>query len=238
MKVAIIPARGGSKRIPGKNLKLFAGNPIISYSIDAAFKTKLFDRIIVSTDSQEIAAVANQYGAETPFIRPPEISDDHTMLPPVLIHALCWLENNDSPIDYICCILPTAPLINPEFMIDGFAKLISEKTSSVISVTTFPFPISRAFKMNAHGRLEMYWPKHEFTRSNDLAEAYHDAGQFYWLDTKTFYQTERIFNDDAIPVVIPRYLVQDIDTEEDWLTAERMYLCFVNRKDISNKDLS
>ena len=223
-KVAIIPARGGSKRIPGKNIKPFAGRPIIAYSIEAALATELFDRVIVSTDSEEIADVALQYGAKVPFIRPPEIADDYTMLPSVLKHALDCLKEHLAPLDYFCCILPTAPFIRPQFIQKGYERLIKKQVSSVISVTTFPFPIFRAFKLRKGGNLEMLWPEHEFTRSNDLEEAYHDAGQFYWLDTEKFFKHQRIFTSDAIPVFLPRYLVQDIDTVEDWKTAEQMYL--------------
>ena len=223
MKTAIIPARGGSKRIPRKNIKLFAGRPIIAYSIEAALATELFDKVIVSTDSKEIGDVARRHGAEVPFIRPSEISDDHSMLPPVLKHALDWLKQHVATVECFCCILATAPFIRPEHIQEGYDRLITEKVSSVISVTTFPFPILRAFKINKRKKLEMLWPEYEFTRSNDLEEAYHDAGQFYWLDTDKFYENQRIFASDALPVLLPRYLVQDIDTPSDWQKAEYMY---------------
>jgi len=230
MKVAIIPAREGSKRIPRKNIKLFAGRPIIEYSIKAGIGTGLFDKVIVSTDSKQIGNVARRYGAEVPFIRPSGISDDHTMLPPVLKHALDWLNENAAPVECFCCILPTAPFIRPEYIRQGYEKLIHEKVSAVISVTTFPFPIFRAFKISEGKRLEMLWPEHEFTRSNDLEEVYHDAGQFYWLDTAKFCEQQRIFAPDASPILLPRYMVQDIDTPEDWQTAEHMYLAMNRHK--------
>jgi len=223
MTIAIIPARGGSKRIPDKNIKQFAGKPIIYYSIRVALESELFDHIIVSTDSERIAAVARECGAETPFLRPAEISDDYTMLPPVLIHAIKQLQLLGITFDHFCSILPTSPLIQPEYIQAGYRTLIAEKVSSVISITSFPFPILRAFKLNKNGPLEMIWPEHEFSRSNDLEEAYHDAGQFYWLNTEMFLMSKRIFAQDAHPIILPRYLVQDIDTIEDWQKAEFLY---------------
>jgi pseudaminic acid cytidylyltransferase len=223
MNVAIIPARGGSKRIPGKNIKSFAGKPIISYSIEAARDCGLFDRIIVSTDSEEIAAVATQRGAEAPFLRPAEIADDLTPTAPVLAHALNWLAQDGASSDYACCIYPTAPFITAEYLRQGFEELTRNNVSSVISVTTFSFPIFRAFERSEKGNLEMIWPEHELTRSNDLPDAYHDAGQFYWLDTKIFLEEGKMYGRDARPVILPRYLVQDIDSPEDWETAERMF---------------
>ena len=221
--IAIIPARGGSKRIPNKNIRLFAGQPIISYSIKAAQASDLFDRIIVSTDSQEIAEVAKSCGAEAPFVRPVELSDDFTGTAPVLLHALDWLNEHDSPSGYFCCIYATAPFIRPEDIAKGLASLKSKKATIAFSVTTFPYPVFRALKMNKDGRVEMFWPEHENSRSNDLPVAYHDAGQFYWGNTKKFMQVKTLLSSDAVPILIPRYIVQDIDTPEDWETAEKMY---------------
>jgi pseudaminic acid cytidylyltransferase len=221
--IAIIPARGGSKRIPNKNIKLFAGQPIISYSIKAAQKSGLFDRIIVSTDSERIAKVAEKCGAEVPFVRPPELSDDFTGTVPVLLHALNWLKEHKSPADYFCCIYATAPFVQPEYIVKGFTCLKRKNISVAFSVTTFPYPIFRALKIARNGGVEMFWPEHENTRSNDLPEAYHDAGQFYWGKTEKFLKKKKLFSSNAAPVVIPRYLVQDIDTPEDWKTAEKMY---------------
>lgn len=221
--IAIIPARGGSKRIPNKNIKLFAGQPIISYSIKAAHATDLFDRIIVSTDSEEIAEVAKACGAEVPFVRPSKLSDDFTGTVPVLLHALNWLDEHESTTGYFCCIYATAPFIQPEHIVKGFSLLKSGKASTAFSVATFPYPIFRALKIGDRGRIEMFWPEHENSRSNDLPEAYHDAGQFYWENTKKFMKEKTLFSSDAVPIVIPRYLVQDIDTPEDWKTAEKMY---------------
>ncbi len=221
--VAIIPARGGSKRIPKKNIKLFAGKPIISYSLKAAQETNLFDRVIVSTDSEEIVEVAKSFGAEAPFIRPTELADDFVGTIPVLIHALSWLNKHESAADYFCCIYATAPLMQPEYIKKGYDIIMGKNATTAFSVTTFPHPIFRALKMGDNGRVEMFWPEHENSRSNDLHEAYHDAGQFYWGKTKNFMKGKTFFSSDTVPIVIPRYLVQDIDTPEDWETAEKMY---------------
>jgi pseudaminic acid cytidylyltransferase len=223
MNVAIIPARGGSKRIPNKNIKHFAGKPIIAYSIEAAKVSGLFDRIFVSTDSEKIALTAKEYGAEVPFMRPKELSDDFTPTAPVLLHALKWLEVQGMPAKFACCIYATAPFVRPEYLKKGFRLIMRKRVSAVFSVTAFPFSIFRALNINAAGCLEMFWPEHECTRSNDLPEAYHDAGQFYWLDSKKFLKTKKIYTGDALPAILPRCLVQDIDTPEDWETAEAMY---------------
>ncbi len=221
--IAIIPARGGSKRIPNKNIKSFAGQPIISYSIKAAQDTDLFDRIIVSTDSEIIAEVAKEYGAEVPFIRPAELADDFTGTIPVLLHALDWLKDHGFVADYFCCIYATAPFINSKFIKIGFDLLKSSGATSAFSVATYPYPIYRSLKINKNGRLEMLWPDYMNVRSQDLLESYHDAGQFYWADVKKYLIEKKFFSSDAIPVVLPRHLVQDIDTEEDWQHAEAMY---------------
>jgi len=221
--VAIIPARAGSKRIPNKNIKLFYGEPVISYSIKAALKTNLFNRIIVSTDSKEIAAVAESCGAEVPFMRPPELADDFTGTASVLVDALNWLTEDGSPADYFCCIYATAPFVQPEYIIKGFSLLKKTNAAVAFSVTTYPYPIFRALKKDEDGYIKMLWPEYKNSRSNDLAEAYHDAGQFYWGNTKKFIKEKTLFASKAVPIVIPRYLVQDIDTEEDWKAAEKMY---------------
>ena len=221
--VAIIPARGGSKRILCKNIKLFAGKPIIAYSIEAAQKTGIFEKIIVTTDSDEIADMARQYGAETPFKRPPEIADDFTPTAPVVAHAMNWLAENGVQSHYACCIYATAPFVRPEHIKQGYELMLDKNVSSVFSVTTFPFPIFRALQQKEDGSLAMFWPEHEMSRSNDLPEAYHDAGHFYWLESGTFLKEQKMYGKDALPVILPRYLVQDIDTPEDWQTAEYMY---------------
>lgn len=221
--VAIIPARGGSKRIPGKNIKPFAGQPIIAYSLQAAKATGLFDNIIVSTDSEEIAQVAREFGAEVPFMRPRDLADDHTGTDKVIIHALHWLMDHGHSVRFVCCIYPTAPLLRAEFIRKGYNLLVENEGTSAFSVTTFPYPIFRALKINEAGMLGMIWPEHLKTRSQDLLEAYHDAGQFYWAKVKQYLLEQSFFSNKAIPVILPRYLVQDIDSVEDWETAELLF---------------
>lgn len=223
MRLAIIPARGGSKRIPGKNIRHFAGRPIIAYSIEAARQAELFDRIIVSTDSEEIAEAAETYGAEIPFMRPKELADDFTVTADVLLHALDWMVKKDVPAEYACCIYATAPFVLPQYLRQGYDIIRQTGAGAVFSVTAYPASIYRALRIETDGRLAMVRPEHELTRSNDLPEAYHDAGQFYWLDCRRFLDEKRIYMDDARPVILPRSMVQDIDTPEDWEAAEAMY---------------
>ena len=219
MNVCIIPARGGSKRIPKKNLKAFCGKPMIAHSIEAAKTSGVFNRIVVSTDSEEIAAVAKEYGAEIPFMRPDELSDDFTTTDAVLIHALEQLED----VEYACCLYATAPFVRPEFLRAGLETIKKTGATSAFSVTTFPFPIFRGLKINDGGALEMLWPEHRTTRSQDLPETYHDAGQFYWFDAEKYLKTAVMYAPDSLPIILPRHLVQDIDTPEDWERAELMF---------------
>jgi N-acylneuraminate cytidylyltransferase len=221
--VAIIPARGGSKRIPRKNIKPFAGLPMIAHSIKAALQADVFDRVIVSTDSDEIMEVAKQYGAEAPFRRPAELADDFTATDAVIKHALDWLAANDCPVNYFCCIYPTAPFLRAEYIRKGFELLQSQQASTAFSVTSFPYTIFRGLKINERGRVEMFWPENFTKRSQDLPEAFHDAGQFYWGDAEKYLSEKQLFTSDSVPVVLPRQLVQDIDTPEDWEVAEIMF---------------
>ena len=221
--VAVIPARGGSKRIPHKNIKPFCGKPMIAYSIEAAKNAGIFNRIIVSTDSKEIASIAKDFGAEIPFMRPVELADDFAGTDPVILHALKWLMEDGEKIDYICCIYATAPFVKAEYIIKGYNILRDKNAASCFSVTTYPFPIFRSLKINNQNRLEMFWPEYKERRSQDLPEAYHDAGQFYWADARNYLKEKQFYSKDAVPVILPRYLVQDIDTPEDWETAEKMF---------------
>jgi pseudaminic acid cytidylyltransferase len=221
--VAVIPARAGSKRIPNKNIKSFAGQPMIVHSILTLKEAGVFDRIIVSTDSEEIAAVAKAHGAEVPFMRPSELADDHTPTAPVLLHALKALLDADYSVDFLCSLYAAAPFARAKDLRMGLDMIRKENVASVLSVTTFPFPIFRAVKIIESGHLRMFWPEHELTRSQDLPDAYHDAGQFYWLDAKAFLGNPKLYTPDAMPVILPRHLVQDIDTPEDWTRAELMH---------------
>lgn len=220
--IAVIPARGGSKRIPRKNIKDFFGKPLIAYSIEAALNSGLFQKVIVSTDDKEIADVALKYGAEVPFMRPKELSDDHTVTKDVIDHALGFLKERGEEYDYLCTIYATAPFLQSKYLEEGFVKLKNSDAIHAFSSTTMPFPVQRTFKLDTNGRCEMFTPQHYYTRSQDLEEAYQDAGQFYWtkLGKKS---NEIMFGKDSIPIILPRYLVQDIDTLEDWKRAEYMY---------------
>ena len=220
--IAIIPARGGSKRIPRKNIKLFHGKPLIAYSIEAALKSELFDKVIVTTDDEEIASIAKKYGADVPFIRPKELSDDFTNTKDVIDHALKYFKERGERYEYECTIYATAPLLQPKYLMEGFVALKNSDAINAFSATTMPFPIQRTFKLDKNGRCEMFWPQNYQTRSQDLEEAYQDAGQFYWtkLDKTS---NEIMFGKDSIPIILPRHLVQDIDTLEDWERAEFMY---------------
>ena len=223
MNICLIPARGGSKRIPKKNVREFCGKPMIAHSIEAAKASGIFDRIMVSTDSEEIAAVAREYGAEIPFRRSAELSDDFATTDAVIQHSLRWCRENGLQVDYACCLYATAPFVQPEYLMQGFELLKSSGATTAFSVTTFAFSIFRSLKINDAGVLEMFWPEHGETRSQDLPEAYHDAGQFYWLNVERYNKTPVLYAPDAVPVVLPRHLVQDIDTFEDWKRAELQY---------------
>lgn len=221
--VAIIPARGGSKRIPRKNIKEFCGKPMIAWSIDAARKSGCFDRIIVSTDDSEIAEIATQFGAETPFMRPVNLSDDYTGTIPVIRHAVEWLVENSGPVSEACCVYATAPFVSPEDLKRGQQLLQSEACSYAFSVTSYAFPIQRAIRITNEGRVAMFNPEHFQTRSQDLEEAWHDAGQFYWGNAEAWKEEKPIFSEGAVPVILPRHRVQDIDTPEDWARAEWLF---------------
>jgi N-acylneuraminate cytidylyltransferase len=223
MNVAIIPARGGSKRIPGKNIRLFAGKPIIAYSIETALKSGLFDKVIVSTDDDEIARAAMSFGAEIPFMRPAELSDDHTGTMAVINHAIRYLLGEGFDITRVCCIYATAPFVQVQYLQEGYNLLVNSDKAYSFSVTSFPFPIQRVVRITSDNTIEPFNKEHIFTRSQDLEEAFHDAGQFYWGTVDAFLKNVVMYSNDSVPVVLPRHLVQDIDTEEDWHRAELMY---------------
>lgn len=223
MKIAIIPARGGSKRIPRKNIKEFCGKPMIVWSIEAAQQSGCFNRIVVSTDDAEIADVARKYGAEVPFLRPAELSDDHIGTVPVIRHAVEWFINAGQQPKHACCIYATAPFILPADIRRGLEILLATGSDYSFSVTSYPFPIQRAVRITPQNRVEMFSPQLFNTRSQDLEEAFHDAGQFYWGRASAWLAEKKIFSPDASPVLLPRHQVQDIDTMEDWQRAELMF---------------
>jgi pseudaminic acid cytidylyltransferase len=223
MRLAVIPARGGSKRIPRKNLKEFCGLPMIAWSIKAAIASQCFDRIIVSTDDEEIAQLALEFGAEVPFIRPAHLSDDYTGTIPVIAHAIEQQNLNTEKFQWVCCIYATAPFIQATDIKSAYQTLLTEKADYSFSVTSYPFPIQRAIKITSNQRVEMFEPQQFNTRSQDLEEAWHDAGQFYWGRADAWLQKKALFTKCAIPIPIPRYRVQDIDTPEDWERAEWIF---------------
>jgi pseudaminic acid cytidylyltransferase len=224
MKLAVIPARGGSKRIPRKNIKMFSNKPMIAWSIEAATASGLFDRIVVSTDDYEIAEVAKAYGAEVPFMRPSKLSDDYTVTASVISHAIDWHQAQGVIPEIVCCIYATAPFIS-EIDLERGLKILTEETklNFAFSVTSYAFPIQRAIKLNKEGRVEMFQNEYYYTRSQDLEEAYHDAGQFYWGRREAWLNEKSFFTIDSAPVILPRHRVQDIDTLEDWALAELMF---------------
>lgn len=220
MKLAVIPARGGSKRIPRKNIKEFCGKPMIAYSIECAINSGLFDDVIVSTDDAEIAAVAESYGARIPFMRPAELANDHAGTIPVIAHAIDALRRAGAEPEAVCCIYATAPFVRADDLLQGLQKLESGCWDYVFSATSFGYPIFRSFKQLPDGAVEMFYPEYFETRSQDLPEAFHDAGQFYWGRPEAWVSEIRIFGPMSTVVTIPRWLVQDIDTPEDWTRAE------------------
>ena len=222
--IALIPARGGSKRIARKNVRPFAGLPLIAHSIRTALRSGVFARVIVSSDDAEIQRVAREHGAEAPFTRPDDLSDDHATTEQVIHHALDWLEEHTGEVPAnICCLYATAPLLSAESLRQGLERLDAIGATTALSVTTFPFPPQRALRQGEHERLAMLHPEHRKTRSQDLEELWHDAGQFYWLDVARFRSCGTLYNDDMIGVVLPRHRVQDIDTLEDWKRAELLH---------------
>lgn len=221
MNVAIIPARGGSKRIPRKNIKEFHGKPMIAYSIEAAQNANCFDRIVVSTDDREIADIAETYGAEVPFLRSADISDDFATTIDVIQHAIIELALNEQ--DNICCIYATAPFIEVNKLLSGLTLMQFHKLDYAYSATEFSFPIQRAFYLNNAGKVSMFYPEYFNTRSQDLTKAYHDAGQFYWGRYDAYKQGLPFFSANTMPVILDVSKVQDIDTPSDWKRAELIY---------------
>lgn len=228
MRVAVIPARGGSKRIPRKNIRSFFGKPMIAWSIEAARASQCFDRIIVSTDDEEIARVSTLSGAEVPFKRPDRLSDDYSGTVPVIAHAVDWLRSHGEEPELACCIYATAPFLHAPDLERGVEMLLSSGADYAFSVTNYAFPVQRAIRINSQNRVEMLDPENFHTRSQDLEEVWHDAGQFYWGKARSWLACDPIFSSSAVPVVLPRHRVQDIDTLDDWKRAELMFSALQN----------
>ncbi|KIK84423.1 pseudaminic acid cytidylyltransferase [Pseudomonas sp. W15Feb9B] len=218
--VAIIPARGGSKRIPRKNLLAFDGVPMIVRSIRTALDSGLFEQVVVSTDDAEIAELALAHGAQVPFLRPAELADDFTGTAAVIVHALQQLP----AFDYACCVYATAPLLQSRFLREGFELLQQHPQKSfAFSVCSFGFPVQRALTVDGQGALTALYPEFRQTRSQDLPEAFQDAGQFYWGRSEAWLRGDVLYSPASLPVILPRHLVQDIDTLQDWKRAEYLY---------------
>lgn len=222
-KLCVIPARGGSKRIPRKNIRDFAGQPMLAYPIRAALESNLFDSVIVSTEDEEIAALARAEGASVPFLRPLDLADDQTGTGPVTNHAIRFFEDAGDPQDITCCLYATTPFVTAQRLRDGYDLLISSGRSFAFTVTSYAFPIQRALRRTAEGGVEPFSPEDIPKRSQDLEPAFHDAGQFYIGKSKAFLEGKAMFSDHAAPLILPRHLVHDIDTPEDWLEAELAY---------------
>ena len=221
--LCIIPARSGSKRIPNKNIKDFCGKPMITYPLDIAIRSALFDRIVVSTDSHKIADIALDCGAEVPFERPESLSDDNAATSEVIRHAIETLQADGTNIETVFCIYATSPFLRVKDLKRGYELLKKYNAPSAIPVTSFPSTIYRAMQISNTGELTMVWPENRKMRSQDLPETYHDAGQFYCACTQPFLEYRRFSMTGAMPIILPRYIVHDIDTEEDWDIAERLF---------------
>lgn len=225
--IAIIPARGGSKRIPRKNIKDFLGKPIIAYSIEAALKSGVFDEVMVSTDDAEIAKIAKKYGAKVPFFRSPELSNDMAMTAPVLLDVINEYKKLGQEFDYSCCIYPCAPFINSQKIKEGLDLMIEKNADSAIPVVQFSYPIQRALKIEEN-KLSMILSENMNVRSQDLMPTYHDIGQYYCFKIESFMAEPTLFSKNTVPIITAESEVQDIDTEEDWKIAEMKYRILKN----------
>ena len=229
MRIAVIPARGGSKRILRKNIKLFHGKPMIAYAITAAFASKMFDRVIVSTEDEEIAKVAQAFGAEVPFIRPLELADDHTPTVPVIAHAITECQNMGWEIKEVCCIYPSVPFISMTDLCVAHEQLLSTGAQYVFPVTGFPSPIQRALRRLPGGAVKPFQPEHTGTRTQDLEPCYFDVGQFYWGRKQAWLDGLNIHQNGTV-IVIPEWRAVDIDTPSDWERAELVYLALLSKE--------
>ena len=222
MKVAIIPARGGSKRIPGKNFKSFCGKPMIAWAIGYALESKIFDKVIVSTDDERIAEVARAAGAETPFVRPAELADDLTPTVPVIAHAVEACQAMGWDIEYACCIYPCVPFLQISDLVDAFALMQEIDAPFAYPVTDYAHPIQRAMRRLSTGHMQLLQPEHELTRTQDLEKTYHDTGQFYWGKVNAW-KAHMKMHTAGVGMLVPNWRVVDIDNADDWMRAELLY---------------
>jgi N-acylneuraminate cytidylyltransferase len=231
MKIlAIITARGGSKRIPRKNIKPFLGKPIMAYSIESAINSGLFGEVVVSTEDDEIAAIAEEFGAKVPFKRSRKNADDFATTADVIMEVLESYEELGQSFDFAICIYPTAPFVSADLLIKGFELLTKGNYDTVFPAMRFGFPIQRAIKLNVENRIEMLQPEHLRTRSQDLEQTYHDCGQFYWLNVEKFKQKQEIWTDNSGILILSEMEAHDIDNLEDWEIAEFKYQLLQKRK--------
>jgi len=229
MNIAIIPARGGSKRIPRKNIKEFCGKPMIAYAISAAKESGLFKHIVVSTDDEEISQIANAWGAETPFVRPAELANDYAATVPVIAHAIEACRTLGWQFDKVCCIYPGVPFIQSDDLRGALERMNNSKVDYCFPVTEFPSAIQRALKLSSNGKMQPFYPDFEFTRTQDLEPAYYDAGQFYWGTTEAWLTNQKVHS-NGLGYTIPNWRVVDIDTPEDWKRAEILAPIIVGNK--------
>lgn len=233
MNIAIIPARGGSKRIPRKNIRLFLGKPVISYAIETAIASKLFDEIMVSTEDNEIANIAKQYGAKVPFLRSQQNADDYATTTSVLLEVLIEYEKSGRRFDFGCCIYPATPLLTANLLIEGYETLKRQNHDTVFPVLRYTYPIQRSLRIE-NGKIRFNWPDHKNSRSQELYDAYHDAGQFYWFAIDKFRENKEIWSDNTGALIISDMEAQDIDTPEDWDLAEFKFEFRKNRENSSS----
>lgn len=226
--IAIITARGGSKRIPRKNIKPFCGKPIIVYSIEAAFQSMLFDEVMVSTDDEEIARIARMAGAKVPFMRSSGSAGDYASTDDVLMEVLGEYRKQGKEFDFFCCLYPTAPFVTADKLCA--ARKLLEKADSVMPVVAFSFPPQRCMVLNAEGELSMKWPEYAKARSQDLEPYYHDCGQFYFCRTAPFLEYGTTDLPHMLPMILSEMEVQDIDNQDDWEIAELKYKLLSERK--------
>jgi pseudaminic acid cytidylyltransferase len=223
MKLAIIPARGGSKRIPRKNIKAFCGKPIIQYSIEAALKSRYFDEVMVSTDDSEIREVAIQTGANVPFLRSSGNANDFATTADVIAEVLNEYSKLGVYFDYACCIYPTAPFVTPEKLRQGYDLMIANNFDVVFPVCAFSFPILRSLIVDPDGQVRMNWPENQLKRSQDLKNSFHDTGQFYWFNVEDFNNQKSLLTPRTGALVVSELETQDIDNDVDWALAEMKY---------------
>jgi pseudaminic acid cytidylyltransferase len=222
VKIAVIPARGGSKRIPRKNIKQFSGKPMIAWAISIALESNLFDEIVVSTDDDEIAEVARSWGAKTPFVRPANLADDITPTVPVVAHAVTACSNLGWEIKYACCIYPCVPFLEVTDLVDALNMLLDCNADFVYPVTEYAHPVQRSMRRLSSGKMQFYSPEFELTRTQDLEKSYHDAGQFYWGTVPAWLEHKKMHT-DGLAMPIPNWRVVDIDSEDDWIRAARSF---------------